>query len=443
MLLRTFITAILLFTLSQIVSSKTLKIMHQENYYPYAFVNDKGESDGIIIDYWKLWSKENNINIEFIHSKNPNYIKNITEGEIDIIAGMKYNNEWVDSIFYTEFIIRVSTILILRQDIKPKSIQDINFPISTIDNTKINSNQDSILANINFRYTNIKILKNEIKDRSIKGFIYDYPMQNDINKTLKIPNGYYQFKHIKLDYIRPIVKNGNTELKQLILKGSSNITEEELINLSKKWNLIGKNYTAIRILIISVILLILISITFIVIFKKQKNQGVNITEFENEKDWKVIIDKGENDLIEFKSSLRWDYRQEKPNKALEQVIAKTISAFLNTEGGMLFIGVNDDGNILGIENDYQTMSKKNSDGFMLALTNVINQSLGKIQHQSISINIISINNKDVCIISIEKSKQPVFLGKDNNEEFYIRASASSQPMSMSETYKYISTHWIV
>ena len=108
---------------------------------------------------------------------------------------------------------------------------------------------------------------------------------------------------------------------------------------------------------------------------------------------------------------------------------------------MLFIGVDDDGNILGIENDYQTMSKKNSDGFMLALTNVINQQIGKIHHQAISINIISINNKDVCIVSMEKSKTPVFLGKNDNEEFYIRASASSQPMSMSEAYKYISTHW--
>ena len=38
-------------------------------------------------------------------------------------------------------------------------------------------------------------------------------------------------------------------------------------------------------------------------------------------DWKLIIDKGENDQIEFKSSLRWDYRLEKPNRVIEQVIA--------------------------------------------------------------------------------------------------------------------------
>lgn len=443
MLIRTFIATILLFTLTQTVSSKTIKIMHQKNYYPYAFINDEGEPDGVIIDYWKLWSIKNSINIEFIHSDNPNYINDLINGKADIISGMKFNENWVDSINYTEYILRVNTTIFLRNDKKPKSIQDIDFAIATIDNRIINSNRDSILSGIEFRYlNNFDSFRNEIKEQNIEGYIYDIPLRRVQNNSLKIPKGYYEFKIVKLDYIRPVIRLNDTEFQQLILKGSSIITEEELTNLAEKWNLISKDNTARNILIISALLLLLISIIFILIILKQKKQSKKFAGFENEKDWKVIIDKGENDLIEFKSSLRWDYRQEKPNKALELVIAKTISAFLNTEGGMLFIGVDDDGNILGIEKDYQTMSKKNSDGFMLALTNVVNQSLGKIHHQSISINIISINEKDVCIISIEKSKSPVFLGKNDNEEFYIRASASSQPMSMSEAYKYITTNWV-
>lgn len=158
-------------------------------------------------------------------------------------------------------------------------------------------------------------------------------------------------------------------------------------------------------------------------------------------DWQLIIDKGENDHIEFKSSLRWDLRLRKPNKILEKVIAKTISAFLNAEGGMLFIGVDDEGNILGLEHDYNSMTKNNRDGFLLSLTNIVNVSLGKSVHKFLSINIISINDKDVCIVNVEKSDKPVFMGKIDNEEFYIRASASSQPLGVRETYKYINSHW--
>jgi len=108
---------------------------------------------------------------------------------------------------------------------------------------------------------------------------------------------------------------------------------------------------------------------------------------------------------------------------------------------MLFIGVDDAGTTLGLDNDYNTMSKKNSDGFLLALTNLINNYLGKSTHKFIKINVVSINEKDICILNIEKSDKPIFISKNEKEEFYIRASASSQPLGVRESYKYINSHW--
>ncbi|NOR73570.1 MAG: hypothetical protein GQ525_00265, partial [Draconibacterium sp.] len=188
---------------------------------------------------------------------------------------------------------------------------------------------------------------------------------------------------------------------------------------------------------------LLILIIVFLLIKSNKNKGAKkiLAEFESKTNWQVIIDKGENDLIEFKSSLRWDYRRGKMNKMLENVIVKTLAAFLNTEGGMLFIGIDDDGNALGLDSDYSCLTKKNRDGFLLTLTNLINEKLGKNLHEYITINIISINDKDVCIVIIEKSDRPVFFGKSENEKFYIRASASSQPLAIQESYKYIRSHW--
>ena len=48
---------------------------------------------------------------------------------------------------------------------------------------------------------------------------------------------------------------------------------------------------------------------------------------------------------------------------MEKVISKTIAAFVNSEGDTLFIGVDDDGNVVGLENDYQLLKKKNIYGF--------------------------------------------------------------------------------
>ncbi len=72
----------------------------------------------------------------------------------------------------------------------------------------------------------------------------------------------------------------------------------------------------------------------------------------------ALIKAGESATVEFKSSARWDMRQNKLNKELEQVIVKTVAGFLNTEGGTLLIGVDDGGIIVGLQHDYQTLGKK-------------------------------------------------------------------------------------
>ena len=164
---------------------------------------------------------------------------------------------------------------------------------------------------------------------------------------------------------------------------------------------------------------------------------------EEENYWKTIISEGENKIIEFKASLRYDYHQKKLNKGLEFIIAKTISAFLNSEGGKLLIGVQDNGTILGIENDYNTFdkSKQNKDGFLLKFGQIINNYLGKQFNEYLSTKIINLEKKPVCIVEISKSKDPVFIKKGNQEQFYIRGTAGSEPMSISETLDYIKLHW--
>jgi hypothetical protein len=77
----------------------------------------------------------------------------------------------------------------------------------------------------------------------------------------------------------------------------------------------------------------------------------------------------------------------------------------------------------------------------LQLTQVINQYLGKEFNQYSSIKITKMDGKDVCVIDVTNSAMPVFLKNADKEEFYIRASASSQPMSIREANEYIKTHW--
>ena len=171
-------------------------------------------------------------------------------------------------------------------------------------------------------------------------------------------------------------------------------------------------------------------------------QIINKYNFDNENtDYLQIIRKGENNIVEFKASLRWDLQQSCVNKKLEYVIAKTISAFLNSEGGTLFIGLSDTGGIIGIDKDIETVLNKNKDGFLIQLTQVINLYIGKEFNQYLTIKFVDLYKKYICVVEIRASDIPVYLHTDNIEEFYIRASATSQPLNVRETHEYIKTHW--
>lgn len=155
----------------------------------------------------------------------------------------------------------------------------------------------------------------------------------------------------------------------------------------------------------------------------------------------ILLKAGENENVEFKASLRWDYKEKKVNKELECVIAETIAGFMNTKGGTLLIGVNDEKIPLGLEMDYSTLHKENSDGFLIHLTQILNNFIGKEFSSFWSANIIRIKDKDICRINILPTNKPVYVKCNNQEKFLVRISATTQPMQIKEAYEYIRMHW--
>jgi Predicted transcriptional regulator containing an HTH domain and an uncharacterized domain shared with the mammalian protein Schlafen len=150
-----------------------------------------------------------------------------------------------------------------------------------------------------------------------------------------------------------------------------------------------------------------------------------------------LIEKGENEKVEFKSSLRYDYRQVKINKNLEDVIVKSIAVFLNNKGGILIIGVNDYGEILGLANDYWSLKIKAKDGFEQRLMLIISNTFGKDICSKIHLTFHRIEDKEICSILIDRSKRPVYVKENNQTTFFLRTGNVTNPLSTSETVEYL------
>lgn len=154
-----------------------------------------------------------------------------------------------------------------------------------------------------------------------------------------------------------------------------------------------------------------------------------------------LITEGENDRVEFKSSIRWDFDNNSASKHLRESIAAAIAGMLNSEGGTLLIGVADDGTVLGIEKDLQTLRKPDTDGFELALTDIVKNYLG-IEHMAcVQTRFEQVDEKQICIVSVEKGSAPVFLAAGGTHKFYVRMGNSTCSLDVKATTSYIQTHW--
>ena len=176
----------------------------------------------------------------------------------------------------------------------------------------------------------------------------------------------------------------------------------------------------------------------------------NITEMKSEQgemDLSEIIAGGETHEVEFKTTLRYDIRENRVNKVLESVILKTIAAFSNGEGGMLIMGVNDDMEIVGLENDYNTLKDGTKDEFELHLRNLINKSYGTdFASTNIKITFPVVEDKEICLVEIKQGIKPLFTEtKDKygimQEHFYLRSGNSSPALAPSEQVGYIRTRF--
>lgn len=152
-----------------------------------------------------------------------------------------------------------------------------------------------------------------------------------------------------------------------------------------------------------------------------------------------LISRGESSSLEFKSSLRWAVPQGGVEKVLEKMVIKTIAAFLNAQGGVLLIGVADNGSLLGLEGDYRSLHDR--DGFELHLRRTVSHALGGAIHAFVTVTFHDIDDKDVCQVTVQPSDHPVYAELNNETIFYLRVGNATNALAVDETVKYVGTRW--
>ena len=155
-----------------------------------------------------------------------------------------------------------------------------------------------------------------------------------------------------------------------------------------------------------------------------------------------LIDNDEDEGIEFKSTARWDLREERRNPALEDAIVKTVAAFLNCEGGTLLIGVGPDGSFVGLGLDYAQVKPPNGDGFVNWLTTHLTNTLGAAAVMRTRARVIAHAGVEICRLDVARSSRPVWAKTSKGGRvFFVRMNNSSREMPQEDVGAYLADHW--
>jgi hypothetical protein len=147
-----------------------------------------------------------------------------------------------------------------------------------------------------------------------------------------------------------------------------------------------------------------------------------------------LLRQGESKTVEFKQTFSLDIADNQKKLFLEDAVIKTIAAFLNSDGGDLLVGVNDDCQITGLDFEVEKLHRSNRDNFLKHFKNCFKSRIGEQFYPCVSSGIVEVAGKSVFRVTCRPSDIEVFVdGKD----FYVRTNPATDKLDGRKLLEYV------
>ncbi|MGI8512538.1 MAG: AlbA family DNA-binding domain-containing protein, partial [Solirubrobacteraceae bacterium] len=146
--------------------------------------------------------------------------------------------------------------------------------------------------------------------------------------------------------------------------------------------------------------------------------------------------------VEFKSTARWNVREDRKDKRMEDAVVKTVAGFLNADGGTLFVGVADDRRPVGLAHNEVVVRPQSADGMVNWLTTHLIGAIGHAAVMRTRARIDSVAGVSVCRVDVARSSTPVRARMSDKEGvLWVRMNNSSRELPEAEAEEYVRDHW--
>ncbi|MCK5231498.1 MAG: transporter substrate-binding domain-containing protein, partial [Desulfobulbaceae bacterium] len=220
-------------------TSKPIIIANSATWPPFSFLDSNGQPQGLLIDLWNEWARENNHDVKFKLVDWNESLELIRTEEADIHAGL-FKTE--NSEFYMDFsdeFFQLTTRIFISNQLPTNSIEELekfNIKVGVVKGGKEEEFTRSHFSYLTLRlFDNNEQLAKSVVSGKISVFVADYPTGMYYLHRFGVPEKFRILATLYSLPLRAAVKKGSTELLLRINNGFNQINKNEKERILQKW----------------------------------------------------------------------------------------------------------------------------------------------------------------------------------------------------------------
>lgn len=221
---------------STFATADTLVVSNSKAWKPFSFINDKGEPDGLLVDYWKHYGQVNQVEIIFTLSDWQPSLDAVKNGKSQLHSGLLYSDQRAQYLAFGKSSFNLETFLYLATShIQSTSMHTPNQGLAV---GVVKGGYEEEFMTLAYSNLPLVLFKNneDMLQAAKKGEILSFVADKQVANYYLIDNNQFTAT-IKL-YEKPIrfaVEKSNLALLEKLNQGVSAISNTELERIKQKW----------------------------------------------------------------------------------------------------------------------------------------------------------------------------------------------------------------
>ncbi|XAG69739.1 sensor domain-containing diguanylate cyclase [bacterium 19CA06SA08-2] len=217
---------------------KPLIVANSKAWQPFSYINDKGQPDGLLIDYWREFERVTGRPVQFKLVDWQTSLELVRTGKADVHGGLLWSPERNPLYDYGRALSRLDAQLFFSNSLRGT---DVNYYLLHESVGVVAGGYEEYYARKHFPTTRLQTFDDNdaMLSAALSGkldaFIADLQMANFYIYTSKDPTRFIPVRHLYSDEVRFAVAKGNQALLQELEQGFSRMGEADRERITRKW----------------------------------------------------------------------------------------------------------------------------------------------------------------------------------------------------------------